>query len=623
MFTNGMDLSKQILSDVVVYSKYSRYLPKKKRRETWDEIVSRNMDMHIKKYPSLANEIRRAYQFVYDKKVLPSMRSLQFGGKPIEVAPNRIFNCAYLPVDDWHAFHETMFLLLGGTGVGYSVQRHHVEKLPRIQRPIKRKRRHLVADSIEGWADAVKVLMKSYFFGASDPVFDFSIVRPKGAILKTSGGKAPGPQPLHDCLHNIRKILDAKEVGTQLKPIEVHDIMCHIADAVLSGGIRRSAMISLFSFKDKEMFTCKYGDWNIENPQRGRANNSAVAVRHKITKADFLDLWKTIKLSGCGEPGIYFTNNAEWGTNPCVEIALRALQFCNLVEINAGTVVDQTDLNNRACVAAFIATLQAGYTDFHYLRDAWKETTEKEALIGVGMTGIASGKVLTLNLEEAAEVVKDENARVAAIIGINVAARTSCVKPAGTSSAVLGVSSGIHAWHADHYIRRITVNKEEPLHPFLAAAMPDLLEDSFYKPNLESVFSVPIKAPRGSILRENETAIQLLERVKKVSDEWVKPGHRTGDNTHNISCTVSIKEDEWKEVGDWMWKNRDSYNGISVMPFDGGTYVQTPFEGCSKYIYDKMIDQLTDINLSEIIENQDNTNLKDQVACSGDTCEIL
>ena len=343
----------------------------------------------------------------------------------------------------------------------FSVQKHHAEKLPEIQGPsTKRTRRYLIADSIEGWADAVKVLMNSYFKGGSRIRFDFSDIRPKGARLLTSGGKAPGPQPLKECLLKIRGILDHKEVGDQLETIEVHDIVCHIADAVLAGGIRRAALISLFSADDEEMLASKTGNWWETNPQRGRANNSVVLMRHRITKEYFNNIWERVRASGAGEPGFYFSNDKDWGTNPCCEIGLRPYQFCNLVEINASDLASQEEYEERTRVATLIATLQAGYTDFHYLRDVWRRTTEKDALIGVSMTGIASGRVLDLDMKAAAQVVKKENKRIAAQIGIKPSARTTCVKPAGTTSLALGTSSGIHAWHGDHYIRRIRVGKK-------------------------------------------------------------------------------------------------------------------------------------------------------------------
>lgn len=961
-----MTKSNKILSEITIFLKYAKYLPELNRRETWQELVQRNMDMHIKKYPNLEAEIRNAYDFVLDKKVLPSMRSLQFAGKPIEISPNRIYNCAYLPIDDWRAFGETMFLLLGGTGVGFSVQKHHVEKLPVIRKPNKDKgRRFLVADSIEGWADAVKMLMKSYFVGGSRLDFDFSDIRPKGARLVTSGGKAPGPQPLKECLVKIQGILDSKNDGEQLKPIEVHDIVCHIADAVLAGGIRRAALISLFNADDEEMISCKAGPWWEQNPQRGRANNSAVLLRHKITKEFFMSLWKKIEASGAGEPGFVFSNDKDWGTNPslrkgtriwttegvfpieeledksfyvrnlngeiseakcwlsgkgkqlyklvlegghvyyataehewpvwdgesyvkvktpdievgshmkyqqtdtitngtlgdyrdgflagwqlgdgwtsvksdntvvqglivsskddesgisdmliqhlreslncqanligrgenhkelnttnnewnkfqqkfqyghkslglpktvwneasepfrrglidglfssdgsveaskkriafhtsherlatdvsdllalygikhskrftennhkgcyiidisegqsirrfkalftlsvkhkqerinnyvfrynikhndqikvvdvektdlyedvwdisvydethafqlphvvtgnCAEIALRPFQFCNLCEVNVSDIESQDDLDNRVKAAAFIGTLQAGYTDFHYLRPVWKRTTEKDALIGVSMTGIGSGTVLKYDVKEAAKKVKEENERVANIIGINKAARCTTVKPAGTTSLVLGCSSGIHAWHNDYYIRRMRVGKNEAIYTHLQVYHPELVEDEFFRPHDTAVIGVPQKAPEGAILR-TESPIQLLERVKRVAQEWIKPGHRNGVNMHNVSATISIRDHEWPAVGEWMWENQDNYNGLSVLPYDNGSYTQAPFEDCTIETYDKLFASLSDVNLSKVVELADFTDAKGEVACQGGACEIV
>ena len=618
-----MDISNRILSDITVYMKYSKYIPELKRRETWQELVTRNMDMHIKKYPQLEKEIRENYMYVYRKQVLPSMRSMQFAGKPIDISPNRIYNCAYAPVDDWRVFSEIMFLLLGGTGVGYSVQKHHVELLPEIRKPNReRTRRWLVADSIEGWADAVKVLVKSYFYGGSHITFDFSDIRPKGARLVTSGGKAPGPQPLKECLIKLEGILDSKEDGEKLRPIEVHDMVCHIADAVLAGGIRRAALISLFSATDDEMIGCKSGAWWEINPQRGRANNSAALVRHKITKDYFMELWKRIENSGAGEPGIYLTNDKDWGTNPCCEIALRPFQFCNLTEVNVSNVVSQEDYEGRVKAATFIGTLQAGYTDFHYLRPIWQRTTEKDALIGISMTGIGSGAVLKLDMKSASKVVKEENKRVAELLGINPAARTTTVKPAGTTSLTLGTSSGIHAWHNEYYIRRVRVGKNEAIYSYIQKNHPELIEDEYFRPHDTAVIGIPQRAPEGSILR-NESPIQLLERVKKVHMDWIKPGHRSGSNSHNVSATISIREHEWPAVGEWMWENREHYNGLSVLPYDGGTYIQAPFEDCTKEKYDELMETLHEIDLSKIVEENDDTNLSGEVACAGGACEIV
>lgn len=927
-----MNLSQQIFSDIIVHMKYARYLPEKNRRETWEELVDRNKQMHIKKYPHLKDEIDRVYQLVLEKKVLPSMRSLQFAGDAIEINPSRINNCSYLPIDSWEAFHEVMFLLLGGVGVGYSVQKHHVDKLPEIIGPRRnRTRRYLIGDSIAGWSDAIKVLMKSYFFGTTQIRFDFSDIRPKGARLITSGGKAPGPQPLKECIVKITGILDEAEQTGRLSTIQCHDILCHIADAVLAGGIRRAAMIAFFSVSDDEMMAAKAGNWWETNPQRGRANNSVVLVRSRINKATFDRVFERLKASGSGEPGFFFTNDKDVLSNPCFsgdsmlltsggycpikslvdknveliaqdgsvckgsviytgkrdtikltfkdggtlvctpdhilidkegnevqakqalkkrllfgtvqqykenplfvklgfvqgngelsrlnstthkgfainfgkndvdvikyfgygaegrrvytkdfvnickklqfdqqtlpyrglpktidtwnmeelasflkglwsangsivgtktqkqislkttnkklakqlmlilknkfnidsyitttkksyalsigklydiykfitcigfihqykvnetikylntrgrlvidvttnkkedvydftidhpshlgivndlvvhncgEISLKPFTFCNLTEVNTSTIESQEDFNERARAAAFLGTLQAGYTDFYYLRPIWKEATEKERLIGVSLTGVASNKLKNLNLEEAAQAAVEENKRVAELIGITPAYRVTTIKPAGTSSIVLGCSSGIHAWHAKYYIRRVTLGKNEPIYAYLAKIMPELLEDDYFRPHDTAKMKIPQSAPAGAITRD-ESALNLLERIRTFYNGWIKAGHIQGPNTNNISATVSVKEDEWDEVKDWMWKHRTEYNGITLLPYNGGTYKQAPFEECSKYMYDKLFEFLKGIDLTKIKEEEDNTKLQGEIACSGNACEIL
>lgn len=971
------DQSVQVLSEVTVFTKYARFVPEIKRRETWEELVTRNMLMHIRKFPALQDEIRKNYQYVFDKKVFPSMRALQFGGAPIELNPARNFNCAYLPIDSWEAFHEIMFLSLSGCGVGFSVQKHHVAKLPALKMPLKKKKRFLIMDSIEGWSDAVKVLIRAYFLGEANPDFDYSDIRKKGTPLKTSGGKAPGPQPLKDCIHNLRKVLDTKESGDSLLPLEVHDMICFLTEAVLSGGIRRSALISLFSADDESMLSCKFGNWWEENPQRARANNSVVLLRHRISKEKFDELWDKIKASNAGEPGIYFSNNAELGTNPCCvsidswimtedgpqqvkdligkkfnaivegksytsvsdgfwktgikklfkvttqkglelkvtadhklltdsdlwkplealkvgdklkianhknlswegkggnfeegwllgslvgdgfitetyaclnywgdssdfignvafermknnmkirsdakvsdtsfpgkkrvasvslaklansynifkdkkcitdqieqassefykgfirgffdadgsiqgtlekgysvrlsqinldnlkkvqrmllrlginstvyetrreagyrdmpdgkggmksyfcqashelvisknniktfadvinfeepakkerlkkslesytkgiytdsfsdaiksieyigeeevydvtidtvhefdanglrahncEVSLKPMQFCNLTSINVMDVESQEDLNNRSKAAGFIGTLQASYTNFHYLRDAWKETTEKDALLGVSQTGIASKKFLSLNIAQASKVALKENERVSKLIGINKASRVTVTKPEGTLSCVAGTSSGVHAWHSPYYLRRLRFGKNEAIYKYLKEKIPQLVEDDYFKPEEQAVITFPIKAPEGSIFRD-ESPIDFLDRVKKIHTEWIIPGHRKGDNTNNVSATVSIKEDEWKQVGEWMWQNKESYNGLSVIPADNGSYIQAPFEDCTKEIYESLMIYVKKVDLTEILEEDDLTKLSDQAACINGACEL-
>ena len=612
----------QILSEITTHLKYAKFVPEENRRETWYNLVTRNKEMHLKKFPHLAKEIEAAYQYVYDKKVLPSMRSMQFAGKPIEINNARIFNCSYLPIDDFRAFSEIMFLLLSGCGVGYSVQSHHVEQLPEIRKPLKSKR-YLVGDSIEGWADAVRMLTKAYFGQTSTaPIFDFRDIRAKGASLITVGGKAPGPEPLKIALIHMQAILDRKNDGEKLTTLECHDIICHLADAVLSGGIRRAALIALFNLHDEEMLTCKFGDWWENNPQRGRANNSAVLLRSMIDKDTFMGLWAKIEASNSGEPGFLFTNDKDAGTNPCAEINLKANQFCNLCEINASDIETQEEYNARAKAAAFIGTLQASYTDFHYLRDVWKKTTEKEALLGIGMTGIASGAVFKLNMKEAAKVAVEENERVSKVLGINKAARVTTVKPSGTTSLVLGTSSGIHAWHDDFYLRRIRLGKNEALYTYLSVYHPEMLEDDFFKPTLQSIVSVPQRAPEGSITRK-ESAMDLLERIKTINKNWIKPGHRKGVNMHNVSATVTIKQDEWPAVGEWLYENKEYFTALSFLPEDLGTYKQAPFETITEEQFNEAVKSLNEVDLSRVIEMTDNTALMDQAACAGGACEVV
>lgn len=738
----------QILSDIIVYTKYAKHLPLLNRRETWEEIVDRYVSMMTEKYPQLKDEILENKKYILNKEILPSMRALQFAGDAMLVNNSRGYNCSYLPVDSVNAFPEIMFLLLGGTGVGYSVQKHHVEQLPEIKQP-GRHRKYVIEDSIMGWADAVKVLMKAYLYGKFMPRFDFSQIRPKGTLLKTAGGKAPGPEPLKTCLFHIQTILDRKKPGEKLTPLECHDIICHIANSVLAGGIRRSACIALFSKDDYEMITCKYGSWWELNEQRGRANNSVVLLRSETSREEFDSLFEKIKLSNSGEPGIFWTNDINYGTNPCCfvgstkiltadgykemkdcvgqnvlinakgekvngiiwsngykdiieltlsnkvkikctpdhrfilsdgsecqaadllgkrlmpfeetqepievldikhvvhkeevfdfsllddthlgviegviahncEIALNGFQFCNLTEINTSTIKDQKDFENRAKAAAFFGTLQAGFTDFHYIRNRWKSVTERDALLGIGMTGIATGTVLKLDMTAAALKAKEENIRVSGIIGINPAKRITCVKPSGTTSLVLGCSSGIHAWYSNYYLRTIRFGKDEPISKYMLNTIPEICEDDVIRPHDTLCVRIPIKAPDNCIIR-TESAIDTLERVKKVYKEWILPGHIEGTNTHNVSVTIYVRDNEWDTVKEWMWKNRDYYTGISLLPYDNGSYVQAPFEEITEQQYYEKAKYLKNIDLSKVIEEEDSTDFTQIAACAGGACEI-
>lgn len=618
-----IEFDKQALSDLTVFNKYAKYIPEKGRRENYEEIVTRNKEMHQRKYPNLHDAIEKVYNdYVLTKRVLPSMRSLQFGGRPIELAHNRIFNCAYMPAEDYHFFPELMFLLLGGTGMGYSVQSHHVNKLPEVKEPSSRDyHKFQVQDSIVGWSDAIKVVTKAFLKGGALPSFDYRDIREKGSELVTTGGQAPGPEPLRVCIGKLTELF-SRAVGRKLKSIEVHDAACIIADAVLAGGIRRAAMISLFDRDDEEMLDCKSGNWWETHPYRARSNNSAVLIRGEVTADQFVALMGRVEASGCGEPGVYWNNNRDWGTNPCCEIALEPYQMCNLTELNASLITSQEDYNNVAAAGSFIGTLQAGYTDFHYLNPKWRETCERGALLGVSMTGIASRTVTELDMNQAAKAAVDVNREVAALIGINTAERITTVKPAGTTSLVLGCSSGIHAWHNDYYIRRMRAGKDEELAQYMMKVAPALVEQDVMVPH-QVVLSFPQKAPDGACVR-TESIFNLLERVKKVSQDWVAVGHQEGDNRHNVSCTISVKDNEWEELTNWMWINREHYNGISVLPYFGAeAYPQLPFEDCTKEVYESMLVHLKAINIDEVFEQDGKAiNLAGELACAGGVCEL-
>jgi len=622
-----MNEASELMRDITQWLKYAKYIPELNRRETREETINRNLNMHLKSFSHLDSDTQTEIKDVYKKyvltgKVLPSMRSMQYAGKPIEIAPNSIYNCAYLPIDSVECFHEVFFLLLNGTGVGFSVQNHHVISLPEIRQPNKsRTRKIVIQDSIVGWADAIKELFRSYTGELTQtPRFIYDDIRPIGTPLKTRGGKAPGPQPLRKCIVIIEGILQQMADGDQLTPLQCHDIICHMAEAVTAGGNRRAALISLFSANNAEMKTCKAGKFWDTNPQRQRANNSAVILRSKVTKEFFNSLWKDIENSGTGEPGVYFTHDKDWGTNPCCEIALRPYQFCNLTEINASTIKNDEDLFTRVEAATILGTLQATYTDFYYLRDIWRTTTEKDALLGVSMTGIASTKMDSLDVTGAAHLAKKVNKEWASRLGINTAARVTCVKPSGTSSLILGTSSGIHAWHSKYYIRRIRISKDELIYNYLFMNHPELVADELENPN-GAVIEIPQVAPTNALTSESEDSFAFLERLKNMTIRWVNPGHNDGQNTHNISATVYIKEHEWDEIGEWMWLNRHYYNGLSCYP-ESSWYAQAPFERCDKITYEKMMSSLRKIDLTQIKEFEDNTSFSAEAACGGGACEI-
>lgn len=616
-----MDISNKLLSDLVAFRTYAKYLAPLNRRETLQETINRNMIMHLEKFPKLSQDIVKAFDNVHALKVMPSMRGLQFAGDAVLKNNIRQYNCSYLPINDIRSFGETLFLLLSGVGVGFSVQSKHVSELPKVTLP-REEGTYVVQDSIMGWAQALDMLIDAYFLGRIRPIYDFSQVRAKGSYLVTTGAKAPGPEPLKKMLIDVENRLKSA-LGRKLKPIEVHDIICVIADCVLSGGIRRAATISLFDRNDKEMLHSKSGDWWTKNPQRARANNSAVLPRSEVTKEEFEYVFEILKNSGSGEPGFSWTNNTDWGFNPCHELSLNPNQFCNLTTINQTGIKSKADFLKRVHSATLLGTMQAAYTDFPYLRPIWKETTERESLTGISFTGIADAHGLVNNewLQEGAKLALELNEKYAKKLGINPAARVTTLKPEGTSSCIFGSSSGIHARHGEYYLRRFRINKGDSLDNYLRNTIPELVEDDLFS-NTGSVVTIPQKSPDNAIIRDNETALDLLNRVYDYNLNWVSVGHRSGDNKNNVSATISVKENEWDAVKKSMWSNRDKYSGISLLPYDGGTYKQAPFETCSKETYEQYIQKVSEIDLKNIVETEDNTTKTETVACSGGVCEL-
>ncbi len=620
-----MHKSTELLSKIVVWNKYGRFLYDQKRRERYEEIVDRNKQMHIDKFPELTEEINAAYEQVYSKNILPSMRSFQFAGDAIRQNNARIFNCSYLPIERLQAFQELMFLLLSGCGVGYSVRRRHVEALGTFY-PLngKKTETYIIPDSIEGWAMSIDFLIRSLKDGY-EPVFDYSKIRKRGERLVVGGGKAPGAEPLRVCHQEIINYYKDYGIVTPgpLKPIMVHDICCLVSEAVMAGGIRRAAMISLFDHNDGAMLHCKSGEWWMKHPYRARANNSAVLDRN-ISRKDFDAIWKKVEQSNAGEPGLFWTDDLilNSGTNPCAEIALRPYTFCNLVEVNITGDFEQDMARVKA--AALIATLQASYTDFKFLSPEWKINTDEDALIGVGLTGIAGADV-SKYYQDLAEQVKYTNAEIAAKIGINPSARCTTVKPSGTASIVLGTSSGIHAWHSKYYIRRMRVSKNDALYSYILKQAPLLVEDDFFKPKDTAVLSFPVKAQDGAISRESETAIEFAERCLDANVWYVRQGQNRDNLHNNVSATVSVKKSEWPELGEWMYENRAFYNGMSVLPYDDSVYKQAPFETITEEEYLKLEAQLEGIDLdpSSIIEEDDLTELIENSACAGGACELV
>ena len=609
-------MSIKSLMSYTFVSKYARWIPEKKRRETWGEAVDRVKKMMLDKYitdddsEDIKAEIEWSYEQMLKKRVLGSQRALQFGGAPIFKHNARIYNCITSFCDRLRFFQECMYLLLCGCGTGFSVQKHHLAKLPRLLRGKTGSKKFVVPDSIEGWSDAVGVLVSSYFdqddlfpeYSGKNINFDYSEIRPAGALLKSSGGKAPGPDPLKNALSNIKKILDkalknadfASKDLRGLTPIEAYDVIMHSADAVISGGVRRSATICVFSPDDEDMAKAKTGNWFIENPQRGRSNNSALLLRSETTKEQFAELMNSVK--DFGEPGFVWADSTELLVNPCVEIGMWPVdettgksgwQACNLSTINCAKIKTEEDFYDACRAASVIGTLQAGFNSFEYLGEASENIIKRESLLGVSMTGIMEQHDICLDPEVqkyGADVVKKTNKELAKMIGVNQAARTTCIKPEGTSSCILGTSSGIHPHHAKRYIRRVQANKLEPIYNYFKEKNPRACEESVWSNNdSDDVVAFCIEVPAGSKTKNKVDALELLEYVKSTQKSWVIPGTNKNLCTqpwlvHNVSNTINVKENEWDEVESYIYKNRKFFCGISLLPITGDKdYPQAPF----------------------------------------------
>jgi len=662
------------LEDYIFLSRYSRYREELGRRETPSEAFTRVMDMHSAHFADkldrpvagfggrplreLIDETEAALQ---RKAILPSMRSLQFGGQAIEANNARMFNCAFTQMNRLDAFKEAFFLLMSGTGVGFSVQKHHVAQLPHF--PIRGAENELevihynVGDTLEGWADALDALMRSYTDNKKIE-FNYSGIRRRGAPLRTSGGRAPGHLPLKKALTAVERMLDNVS-GRALRPIEVYDILMHVAVAVLSGGIRRSATICLFSADDDEMAAAKTGNWFETNPQRGKSNNSAVLVRHQHTEGDFQRLFELQK--EFGEPGFYFVDDVEYGANPCVEIGLAPFaivdeaaqaklaeygmpdvpvgskvsgwQMCNLTTINANACDDEAGFLACCRAAALLGTLQAAYTNIPYLGAATRFINERESLLGVSICGILDRPSLLLDptvLERGAQECLDTNAAVAEHLGIPAAARITCVKPEGTASLVLGAGSGIHPHHARHYFRRVQAARTEPLYQWFKLNNPHMTEASAWDPDTTDVITFPVTAPTDAILRKDVGAVQFLEYVRLVQQHWVVAGRRHETYNpglhHNVSNTVTVRDDEWDAVQQFIFENRQYFTGISLLRETGDkVYTQAPREEVTTEMDMAKWNALVynTVDYTALWEGTDMTTLADTVACAGGACEII
>ena len=614
-------MSKEFLSKLVHYRTYAKYLPEELRRESRDETIKRNMDMHIRKFPQLAEPIEKAYEQVYAGRVVPSMRSFQFAGEAIERRNNRMFNCSFINITKFRDFADLFYMSMSGVGVGFSVKKIHIKNLPTVPEGAV-EAPYVIADSAEGWCDSLMELFRN-----PDLQFDYTTIRPMGAPLST-GGTASGPKALIKMHANVRAIL-RKASGRQLTPFECHRISCLIADCVVVGGVRRGALISLFDVEDEELLNCKANNWWEKYPELARANNSAVLRKDD---PDFKDkagrVIDACFAGGQAEPGLSLTNDDDMGFNPCHEIALKSMGVCNLTEINAAQCFSKEDWLKAVVSATIIGTLQATYTDFKYVQPEWKKNADDEALLGVSITGQAEAQaILTAeNLAEGAKTAVEVNKLWAAKLGIKPARRITTTKPSGTSSSWLGTTAGVHAGHEIRYIRRVRMDKVSALGKVLSKRFPAFVVEDPFNSN-DMIMQVPIKLYDTTLLRSQETAVQCLERVKGLYDNWIMPGHVEGPNTHNISLTINYHEHEKEAIKRWMLDNRDSYYGISLIPYDGGDYKYLPYSQPPHPEVFEILDKAfaliaEDFRFEDIKERKDNTDFKGEVACAGGACAL-
>ncbi|MAZ33841.1 MAG: putative ribonucleoside-diphosphate reductase subunit alpha [Prokaryotic dsDNA virus sp.] len=621
-------------SSFIYKSRYARWLEDEGRRENWDETVNRLVEYYYEqadKKNGTSLPTGELYNAIYNLEVMPSMRALMTAGPALDRCHVPAYNCAYLPVDSPRSFDEAMYILMCGTGVGYSVENKYVEQLPKISEEFEESDTIVtVRDSKEGWAKAFREIV-SLLIAGQVPKWDVSGVRPSGARLKTFGGRASGPEPLED-LFRFSVDLFKRAAGRRLTSIECHDLMCKVADIVVVGGVRRSAMISLFDVTDDRMNKSKHGAWWEANGIRRLANNSAVYEHRRPDIGFFMDRWKELYDSKSGEPGLFSRyacqaiagrngrrdDSFAFGTNPCSEIILRPFQFCNLTEIVVRSSDTMDGLKRKARVAAILGTIQSSFTDFKYLRKKWRDTCEEERLLGVSLTGVCDNlDVLTKeNLNELRDIVVETNKEWAARLGINASTATTCVKPSGTVSQLVGAASGLHARHSDRYLRTVRGDNKDPLTQFLIDQgvynEPDAMA-----PNNTTVFYFPVEGPKGSYTREKETALDALNRWELLQDEWCE---------HKPSCTVNVREDEWMEVGAWVYEKFDKVSGISFLPYDGGTYKQAPYQELSKEEFDKWVAEhpTPKIDWTKLskFEKEDNTTGSQELACSSGGCDI-